>query len=104
MSASPLADWLTISAWLVRESPPPMPSIWRMSGDPISDNSSLSRARAFAGRSDARNNGPFDVPARNGGDAAILERDVQVYTTLFDSRCYNGAANASARRSRGLGQ
>ena len=43
---------------------PPRPSIWRLSGEPITDSSTLSRVGRSEGRSLALKNGPRDVPPR----------------------------------------
>src|SRR5262249_29414324 len=49
---------------LVRLSAPPSPSIWRMSGEPITESSTRSRNSVEEGRLLARKNGPLDVPPR----------------------------------------
>src|SRR5215469_6631926 len=49
---------------LVSGSAPPIPSIWRTSGEPIAASRTRSRNSALAGRSLARKKGPFDVPPR----------------------------------------
>jgi hypothetical protein len=54
----------TTATLLVSVSAPPRPSIWRTSGDPIAASSTRSRSARSAGKSEARKNGPFDVPPR----------------------------------------
>src|SRR5215469_8036480 len=49
---------------LVSGSAPPIPSIWRMSGEPITASRMRSRSSVSAGRSLAKKKGPFEVPPR----------------------------------------
>src|SRR5262252_3049219 len=49
---------------LVRGSAPPMPSIWRGSGEPMTASRTRSRNAISLGRSFARKKGPFEVPPR----------------------------------------
>jgi hypothetical protein len=44
----------TIATLLVSGSAPPIPSIWRLSGEPITASRMRSRAATSSGRSDAR--------------------------------------------------
>ena len=44
---------------------PPIPSIWRSSGEPIAARIILSRIVISVGKSDCKKNGPRDVPLRN---------------------------------------
>src|SRR5215831_8872181 len=53
-----------IAALLVKGSAPPIPSIWRTSGEPIAASKTRSRNSRRAGRSLARKKGPFEVPPR----------------------------------------
>src|SRR5687768_16605835 len=48
----------------VSGSAPPIPSIWRGSGDPIARSRNASRSAVSAGRSSATKKPPFDVPPR----------------------------------------
>src|SRR6478752_1480141 len=64
MSASSRMEREMIATLLVSGSAPPMPSIWRGSGDPITASSTRSRAAGSSGRSEARKYAPFDVPPR----------------------------------------
>ena len=54
----------TIPTLLVKGSAPPSPSIWRVSGDPITASSTASRSGTPAGKSLSRKNGPREVPPR----------------------------------------
>src|SRR5436190_22672575 len=58
------SERLTITALLVRLSPPPIPSIWRMCSEPMTASSVRWSCAGSFGRSHARKNGPFDVPPR----------------------------------------
>src|SRR5215469_6920021 len=49
---------------LVRGSAPPIPSIWRTSGEPIAASKTRSRNSGLTGRSLARKKGPLEVPPR----------------------------------------
>src|SRR5580765_1049434 len=62
MSMPGRADRPRMTALLVRLSPPPMPSIWRTCGDPITASSTRSRTAGSAGKSSARKYGPLEVP------------------------------------------
>jgi hypothetical protein len=55
---------LTTATLLVSGSAPPMPSIWRSSGLPITPSRKASRSAVSAGRSLFRKKPPFDVPPR----------------------------------------
>ena len=55
---------VTIPTLLVSECAPPKPSIWRLSGEPITESSTLSRVGTSAGRSLAWKKGPREVPPR----------------------------------------
>ena len=57
-------EGLTTATLLVSGWAPPMPSIWRASGEPMADSSTASRLAISAGRSSARKNSPFEVPPR----------------------------------------
>ena len=54
----------TMPTLLVSGCAPPSPSIWRLSGEPITASSTLSRRGISAGRSAAWKNGPREVPPR----------------------------------------
>src|SRR5690348_11963680 len=54
----------TMATLLVRGSAPPTPSIWRGSGEPMAASSTRSRNAGSVGRSEARKNGPLEVPPR----------------------------------------
>ena len=54
----------TMPTLLVSGCAPPSPSIWRLSGEPITASSTLSRVGISAGRSAALKNGPREVPPR----------------------------------------
>src|SRR5574343_1840680 len=62
MPGRPEAD--TITTLLDSESPPPRPSIWRRSGEPITASSTWLRRASSCGKSLCRKNGPLDVPPR----------------------------------------
>ena len=48
----------------VKGSPPPIPSIWRRSGEPIIRNKTAFRTAVSFGKSSAKKYPPFDVPPR----------------------------------------
>src|ERR1041385_3538174 len=55
---------LTMPTLLVSGCAPPRPSIWRLSGEPITASSTRSRVAGSAGRSPRWKNGPREVPPR----------------------------------------
>src|ERR1700675_4388795 len=74
---------------------PPRPSIWRLSGEPITDSSTLSRVGRSDGKSLALKNGPREVPPR-------MKRQGIAVCIGFSAQIWNGKAERAGRRIRQL--